>query len=144
MTGELNVVDISKDDRPAYKIDIDGTITTNFLRSDYSLEWNMSFQNPPVDTSGYIPDTENNDSDEPEYGEHGELTDNSPNLPVNLSEPFGYYEKADGMGGFSIEYISDDDSVMIEYYSDGQPGYYGGRWFEADFHMSCDSGGCGN
>ena len=34
-------------------------------------------------------------------------TDNSPNLPVNLREPFGYYEKADGMGGFSIEYISD-------------------------------------
>lgn len=82
------------------------------------------------------PDNYEDENDEEAYGNYEELTDNSPNLPVNLSEPYGYYEKADGPGGFSVEYISDDGTTRIEYYTDGQPGYYGRQWFDYDFSMS--------
>lgn len=120
-------------------------IITGYLGTSYN-GYSLEFEDCRVyggeyssDNYGYLDtDDEDNYSDIPEYDDYGNLTDNSPNLLVNLSEPFGYYEKANGEGGFSIEYISDDDSVRIEYYSDGQSGYYGGQWFEADFHMSCD------
>lgn len=46
VTGELEVMDKSQDDRPTYRIDIDGTITTNFFRSKWSTEWELSYQDP--------------------------------------------------------------------------------------------------
>ena len=46
--GELFVTDNSREDRPDYKIYIDGTVTTNFFRSEYSAEWGYRVEDPPV------------------------------------------------------------------------------------------------
>lgn len=117
------------------------SIITGYIGTSYN-GYSLEFEDCRVYGGDYGDDSysysDDNYYDAPDYDDYGNLTDNSPNLPVNLSEPYGYYEKADGVGGFTIEYISDDDSVMIEYFSDGQPGYYGAQWFEADFHMFCD------
>lgn len=68
------------------------------------------------------------------------LTDDSPNLPINLRRPYGYYEKSDGSkAAFDIEYISDDGSTMIRYYASGNPGQYGGEWADYDFHINLDN-----
>lgn len=131
-TAEVSAVMFyGSDTEVIFNVELELVFETNplILRSPYRLKQDAVTVISMEEDEAYTPAIEN-PLDVP--------ADNPPNLPVNLSEPFGYYEKADGMGGFSIEYISDDDSVMIEYYSEGQPGYYGGQWFEADFHMSCD------
>lgn len=105
----------------------------------YFLECELIEVGPPPEkqtNDQYLPN--GNDMISQNDDDYGELTKDSPNLPVNLSEPFGYYVKEDGESGFSIEYISGDDRVLIKYYIDGFPDHYRGQWIECTFRMYCD------
>ena len=112
----------------------------------YELMVHLYFLNCELIAVGPSPEEQRDDQNLPnEDGEtpqnnvdYDELTKDSPNLPVNMSEPFGYYVKEDGVGGFSIEYVSGDDCVLIKYYIDGFPEHYRGQWIESTFSMYCD------
>ena len=71
VTGELYVTDKSRDDRPDYKIYIDGTVTTNFFRSEYSAEWGYRVEDPPVVQKEPAPQQNQWESD----GASGDLKD---------------------------------------------------------------------
>lgn len=93
---------------------------------------------PPEEQKNNQNLSDGDDEISPDNSDPDEITEDSPNLPVNLSEPFGYYVKGDGIGAFSMRYISDSDFVLIEYYADGFPDHYRGQCIDSTFYMSCD------
>ncbi|MBD5168940.1 MAG: zinc ribbon domain-containing protein [Oscillibacter sp.] len=256
--GELEVVDLSQEDRPSYKIGVHGTVTTNFFRSEWSAEWELSYQDPvykPVSYSAsstpaisviqfreqftsysgeyvqpHVPSeyggftegsghtevtvnleavsdnrmnanisvycfsdsariaevsiseemeiqpmiTVNFDDDGwgnkgvlnllflengeigvwseiTEYSEYanwelyieyvelamtstdaGSGNDSLPNLPINTSSPFGYYEK-NGGGAIEIGCSTDESEIIyFRFYKDRMEGFYGGSWVQEE------------
>lgn len=46
VTGVLAVTDLTIEERPSYQIDISGTVTTDFFRTEYTVSWNYKFEEP--------------------------------------------------------------------------------------------------
>lgn len=46
LTGKFEATDISQDSRPTYDAYVTGTVTTNFFRTKWSINWSLQYQTP--------------------------------------------------------------------------------------------------
>lgn len=134
VTGYLSVKNMTGrfDD---YSIFVEGTVIPNFLRTDWSAEWTLTYEDPEYSD----PVSENSPNYSDNYAEEDVGYNADPNLsalPISRDYPFGYYEKNDGEG-IEITYISDDDSISFGFF-EAQGWYHGGQWMEPNFMVSSD------
>lgn len=77
--GRADVVDLTDDDEPSYRVDIQGTVKTNFMRTQYTWDLDFDFEEPPVrkpeDEAGTPDDTEDEPQGEPESGAQAPVQD---------------------------------------------------------------------
>lgn len=64
--------------------------------------------------------------------------DSLPTLPIDLSYPYGYYEK-DGSGAMDIGYGTDENALLyFNFYKDRDESMYGGSWQDPDLTIDFD------